>query len=291
MTTALGIVFRPQFAPELLRKVARAADNSGVDELWLWEDCFDHGGIATASAALSCTERLQVGVGVLPVPLRNVALAAMETASLARMFPGRVHIGVGHGVLDWMAQVDARVESPMTLLREYVQALQALLSGERVTSEGRYVRLQDVGLGWAPEPKPPLHVGAIKPKTVALAGELADGLVITGGTTRDELTEARAAFETAWTGRPGRGRVTVYLMAITGPDAERRYADEIARWGLREQRGEQEFGACGDAEAIAAAVRRWSDAGADTVVLQPAADDDPVAYARFAGEQVCPLLG
>jgi alkanesulfonate monooxygenase SsuD/methylene tetrahydromethanopterin reductase-like flavin-dependent oxidoreductase (luciferase family) len=152
------------------------------------------------------------------------------------------------------------------------------------------VQLTDVKLGWTPEPKPPLHIGAIGPKTLALAGELADGLVVTGGTTPDELAEARAAFDTAWTGRPGRGRVTVYLMAITGPDAERRYADEVTRWGLREQRGDLEFGAWGDADAIAAAVRRWAGAGADTVVLQPAADDDPISYARFAGEQVRPLL-
>lgn len=289
--TALGIVFRPQFAPELLPDVARAAESSGVDELWLWEDCFDHGGVATACAALSSTERLQVGVGVLPVPLRNVALTAMEITTLWRMFPGRVHIGVGHGVLDWMSQVGARVESPMTLLREYVRALQALLSGEQVTTEGRYVQLKDVKLGWAAETKPPLQVAAIKPKTLTLAGELADGLVITSGTSPEELTDARSAFDAAWTGRPGRGRVTVYLIAFTGPDAERRYHEDVARWGFREQRGDLEFGAWGDAEAIAAAVRRWADAGADTVVLQPGADDDPVAYARFAGEQVRPLLG
>ena len=290
MTPRLGVVFRPQFAPERLADVARAADASGVDELWLWEDCFDHGGVATAAAALGWTERLVVGVGVLPAPLRNVALAAMETATLARMFPGRVHIGVGHGVLDWMGQVGARAASPMTLLREYVQAMQSLLVGERITTDGKYVQLADVGLGWPPEPKPPLHVGAVKPKTIALAGELADGMIVTGGTTPDELAQARAAFDAAWADRPGRGRVTVYLMAIIGPDSERRYEKELDRWKPREERGDLEFGAHGDAAAIASAVRRWADAGADTVVLEPADDDDPVAYARFAGEQIRPLL-
>jgi alkanesulfonate monooxygenase SsuD/methylene tetrahydromethanopterin reductase-like flavin-dependent oxidoreductase (luciferase family) len=290
MRPRLGIVFRPQFAPERLADVARAADASGVDELWLWEDCFDHGGVATAAAALAWTERLAVGVGVLPAPLRNVALAAMETATLARTFPGRVHIGVGHGVLDWMGQVGARAASPMTLLREYVQAMQWLLAGERVTTDGRYVKLADVGLGWPPDPKPPLHVGAVKPKTIALAGELADGMIVTGGTTPDELAQARATFDGARADRPGRGRVTVYLMAIIGPDSERRYQAELARWELREERGDPEFGAHGDAAAIASAVRRWADAGADAVVLQPPGDDDPVAYARFAGEQICPLL-
>lgn len=76
--TAVGAVFLPQFAPETLRAVARTADDAGLDELWLGEDCFLHAGIASAAAALARTERLRVGVGLLPVPLRNVALSAME---------------------------------------------------------------------------------------------------------------------------------------------------------------------------------------------------------------------
>lgn len=117
--TTLGAVFRPQLPPERLRDVARAADEAGLEELWLWEDCFLESGIASAAAALAWTERLRIGVGLLPVPLRNVALTAMEAATLHRLFPERVVLGIGHGVQDWMAQVGARVESPVTLLREH----------------------------------------------------------------------------------------------------------------------------------------------------------------------------
>ncbi len=107
--TSLGAIFLPQLPPERLREVARAADGSGLDQLWLWEDCFLESGIASAAAALAWTERMQVGIGLLPVPLRNVALTAMELATLHRLFPGRLHAGIGHGVQDWMAQVGAQV--------------------------------------------------------------------------------------------------------------------------------------------------------------------------------------
>src|SRR5258707_3764469 len=150
----IGAVFPPSLPPERLRSVARAADAAGLDELWLWEDCFREGGIATLAAALAWTEHVRVGIGVLPVPLRNVALAAMEVSSLHRMFPGRPIVGIGHGVQDWMAQVGRKAASPITLFREYATTLRALLAGDRLTVDGRYVRLADVALDWPPPAEP-----------------------------------------------------------------------------------------------------------------------------------------
>ena len=85
--TTLGAVFLPQLPPSRLRPVAEAADAAGLEELWLWEDCFRESGVATAAAALAWTDRLRVGIGLLPVPLRNVALTAMEMATLERAVP------------------------------------------------------------------------------------------------------------------------------------------------------------------------------------------------------------
>src|SRR4029079_17804106 len=98
--------------------------------------------------------------------------------------------GVGHGVLDWMGQAGARVESPMTLLREYTAALYALLHGETGTTRGRYVNLDSVALDWPPAVVPPLLVGGIRPRAVSLAGELADGGIIPGGVSPDEVRAA-----------------------------------------------------------------------------------------------------
>jgi hypothetical protein len=47
--TVLGAVFLPGFAPERLYDVVRAADVAGMDELWLWEDCFSESRIASAA--------------------------------------------------------------------------------------------------------------------------------------------------------------------------------------------------------------------------------------------------
>ena len=91
----------------------------------MWEDCFKEAALPGATAMLAWTARSRVGIGLMPVPLRNVALTAMEIATIARLFPGRFAPAVGHGVQGWMGQVGARVESPLTLLREYADALHA----------------------------------------------------------------------------------------------------------------------------------------------------------------------
>jgi alkanesulfonate monooxygenase SsuD/methylene tetrahydromethanopterin reductase-like flavin-dependent oxidoreductase (luciferase family) len=293
--TTLGVVFRPQVPPEQLRATVTVAEASGLAELWLWEDCFRESGVATMAAALAWSDRLRVGIGLLPVPLRNVALTAMELATLARLFPGRPRIGLGHGVQDWMAQVGQKVASPLTLTREYVIALRALLAGERVSTEGRYVRLRDVALDWPPDQPPAappaLLLGATGPKSLDLAGGVADGTIITGGTTVDGLRAAAQRLDRAAlaAGRPAPHPIVVYLMTATGPDANERMARELAAWSLP---ADQDLAVAGGAEEIAAAVRRFADAGAGTVVLQPTADEpDLNGLIDFAAREVAPLLG
>ncbi|MFF9027853.1 LLM class flavin-dependent oxidoreductase [Streptomyces iakyrus] len=290
--TSLGAVFRPQLAPERLRSVARLADDAGLEELWLWEDCFREGGISTAAAALAWTERVRVGVGLLPVPLRNVAITAMEAASLHRMFPGRAILGVGHGVQDWMGQVGARVESPVTLLREHLLALRALLSGERVTVDGRYVKLDDVALDWPPEaPHGGVLAGATGPRSLRLTGEAADGTILTASTNAEGVSTARRLVEEgrAAAGREaGPHRLVVYLLTATGPDAAARLRAELTAEGVE---AVPDLGVAGDAGAVAKAVERLVEAGADSVVLQPTADEpDPEGFVRFAAEEVRPLV-
>jgi alkanesulfonate monooxygenase SsuD/methylene tetrahydromethanopterin reductase-like flavin-dependent oxidoreductase (luciferase family) len=287
--TGLGMVFLPQLPPERLRAVAQAADDAGLEELWLWEDCFRESAIAAAAAALAWTTRLRVGIGLMPVPLRNVALTAMELATLDRMFPGRARVGVGHGVQSWMAQVGARAESPITLLREYTAALRALLAGQEVTTSGRYVRLDRVALDWPPAQPVPILAGATGPRSLKLSGECADGTILTAGTTPDSIRQSRAHIDEGRTagGRSDPHPVIVYMHAATGPGAAPRLARERQRWGEDPAVGS---GAAGDAPAIADAVERLAQAGASTVVLQPTSDDpDPESFARFVALEVRPL--
>jgi alkanesulfonate monooxygenase SsuD/methylene tetrahydromethanopterin reductase-like flavin-dependent oxidoreductase (luciferase family) len=262
----LAAIFTPDQPPERLAGVAAAAEAAGLAQLWVWEDCFRESGIATATAVLATTSRLTVGIGLLPVPLRNVALTAMEIATLARLFPGRLTVGVGHGVLDWMGQVGARVESPMTLLREYTAALYALLHGQTVTTNGRYVHLDNVALDWPPVVVPPLLVGGIRPRTVALAGELADGVIIPGGNSPQDIRTALGHF------RDGRAA-----------QADRRAGEDVVVF--------VNVPADGPAADVAATVGAYARAGATCIAVDTGADGTGLErFVAFLAGEVKPLL-
>jgi alkanesulfonate monooxygenase SsuD/methylene tetrahydromethanopterin reductase-like flavin-dependent oxidoreductase (luciferase family) len=204
------------------------------------------------------------------------------------MFPGRVSLGVGHGVQDWMGQTGTRVDSPLTLLREYLAALRALLRGERVSTEGRYVRLDDVALVWPPEKTPPVFAGALGPKSLRLTGEAADGTVLDASVSAAGVRRAMALVDEgrAAAGRTGHHEVVVYLHTATGPDAVQRLRAELGGTDPS-----ADLGVAGDAATVAEAVGRLVDAGAHTVILQPTADEpDPEGFVRFVAEQVRPLV-
>ena len=272
--TTLGAISLPQNPPESLRNIARAADRAGLEELWLWEDCFLNGGISAAAAALAWTERLKVGIGIMPVPFRNVAACAMEIATLCRMFGDRAMPGIGHGVQDWMGQVGARAASPLTLFREYATALRTLLNGEPVSVKGRYVNLDAVQLDWPPARPPALYVGATGPKTLALAGELGDGTVLTGGTSPAGV--ARALEHIAPTTAH---ELVVFVPAAFGPGGPGRLAAQQREW-------ENDAPGVGGTNAdIAAGLQDYVTAGATKLILQPLPDEpDPAAFVTRVAE-------
>jgi alkanesulfonate monooxygenase SsuD/methylene tetrahydromethanopterin reductase-like flavin-dependent oxidoreductase (luciferase family) len=285
----IGVVFHPEVEPEALPGYAQDAEAAGIDELWLWEDCFREGGLATATAALALTSSIRVATGVLPMPLRNVALTAMEAATISRLFPGRFILGVGHGVQSWMGQAGVRPASPLTLMREYVPALRALLAGERVTTSGRYVNLDDVALDWPPIAAPPVWAAGEGAKTLALTGELAEGTVLTGGTSADVAREAigvvgqgrRAA------GRTGAHPVAEFIMAVfaDAPDAVPAARARLdAAWDHWDIAPERRGGVVGTPAEVAQQLQRWLDAGVTHLVLQPMEDADRTAFVRGAGE-------
>ncbi|MFB9375819.1 LLM class flavin-dependent oxidoreductase [Kineococcus gynurae] len=290
-----------------VREYARAAEDGGFSELWVVEDLGFAGGIAQAAAILAATEQLRVGLGILPVGARNLGFAAMEVASLAGMFPGRLVCGIGHGMPGWMRQVGAWPASPLRALEDYLVGLRALLRGETVSGGG----LREVRLEAPPAVVPPVLAGVRGPRSLALAGRVADGVVLAEPASPVYLAEVRAAcgevgpefavvaFDVAAVGEDGaaaRQRVRPALEWIGEPDwaphvrplpfgaelAELRAAspDRAAFAAALPDAWVRALTAAGTPEELRERVGALGAAGATTVVLLPA---DPDARAALPG--------
>ena len=285
MTIRWGVCFTPSMAAASLPDLARLAEDVGFDELWVWEDCFAHAGISSAAIALANTARLTVGIGLLPAPLRPIALTAMEVSTLVNAYPGRLIVGLGHGVQEWMGQAGIKVASPMTLLREQVNALRALLAGQEVTVDGRYVKLDKVQLQWPPASPPALMIGGTGDKTLALSGELSDGLLLSAAQIAAEVARSAGIARERKPGLP----VVASQVIVTGADAERRRRGEASIW--RGDGLDEGVGSAGSPEQVAASLNALVEAGATHLVVQPAGDEDDIpALLRFVAEQVRPLV-
>jgi 5,10-methylenetetrahydromethanopterin reductase len=228
----------------------------------------------------------------------------MELATLAGLHPGRLRVAVGHGVESWMRQIGARPADRLVALREVTGATRALLAGETVTLDGRFVTLDRVTLEQPPTVVPPVLIGSTGERGIALAGAVADGLVLPEG--------AGPAAVSAITRMLPRGAdLTTYAWLRIDDDRDRAreaVLPELSRWrdwhlyptllvhsGLSdpEQPVTREhvdrLAIVGTPQDCAAAIQRLGNAGAGTIVVMPVGPD-PDAQLELCATEVFPRV-
>jgi alkanesulfonate monooxygenase SsuD/methylene tetrahydromethanopterin reductase-like flavin-dependent oxidoreductase (luciferase family) len=320
--THLGIVFTADRPPEELAAFAAAAESAGLDELWLWEDCFLMGGIATSATALAGTAHITVGLGVMPAVFRNAVAAAMEIATLARLHPGRFIGGLGHGVPAWMEQIGALPPKPVRALEETAVAIRRLLDGESFSMHGDHVDLRDVRLARPPSVRPPVVLGVRRPLGLRASGRVADGTILAEPSAAAYIRWARERIEEgrASAGRTDPHRITVFVKGRVG--ADRRHAREAVAQMLASEdvaaqlvplRREGELAelraagdpaaiaplipddllddltATGTAEQVLSSLRAIAEAGVDSIVFVPIGPD-PDEQLRLLADTIAPAF-
>ncbi|MFE0464618.1 LLM class flavin-dependent oxidoreductase [Kitasatospora sp. NPDC058965] len=170
------------------------------------------------------TRRIALGSAVMQLPARPPGLTALTAATLHALSGGRFRLGLGasnpHVATGWYG---AAYDHPVARTREYLTVLRRALTGEPVEHRGRYYPLPAGGgpaaaplhvLTERPGPALPIHLAALGPAMLRLAGELADGWLGVFNTP-ESLAEAVALLAA---GRPG-GDLTGFEVLPSLPTA------------------------------------------------------------------------
>ena len=177
----LGIVLAPFAtlpATEFVA-IARETEARGYHAAWTGE-ASGYDAISLMAMIATHTERLHVGSAVLPVQTRTPVILGQSAATLNHLAPDRVVLGIGLSskviVGDWHGLSFA---PSLQQIREAVQIIRAVASGERVSFEGKFYKVKNFRLTVPPPAKPVRVVlAALGPEMLELAGEIADGVVL-----------------------------------------------------------------------------------------------------------------
>lgn len=158
---------------------AEAAEEAGFHEVWFSEDYCERGAFAVAGAAAARTERIGIGIGVVNPWTRHPVLTAMEAAGLDELADGRLVLGMGASNERWMtAWLGIPFDRPVTRTREAVDAVRDLLAGKAVRREVAGYAVDAALSIRPPRPDVPIYLGVKGRRALAVAGECADGVLL-----------------------------------------------------------------------------------------------------------------
>lgn len=221
MTSMLGIRFDGFSPTSDSIAIARQAEDAGVAQVWMAEHLGYREAIVSSMAfALSTTRAMVIPTAVSPY-LWHPTPTAMSLATLAEAAPGRVGVAVGIGNPLFLEESGVQPLKPIRAVREYVECLRALWTGEAVHYDGQFFKLAGARLAFTPPQPIPIYVAAMGEQMLALTGRIADGVCLSAGLAQAFVREclARIDAEAAAAGRPASSvRKAGFLYFSVSPD-------------------------------------------------------------------------
>ena len=193
---------------------ARVAGEAGIDAIWASEDPEGWDSFAILSAVAAVTDRAALGPGVVNPWHRHPNQIASSVATLDRLSGGRAFLGLGRGQVEWYRRaLGIPARRPLAALEETIGLLRQWwapphVAGRRDPIAGGNevfpVRGWERSVSPAQSPPgPPIYLSAVGPRALALAGRLADGILINDFASETFIREAIA---TVWAAARDAGR-------------------------------------------------------------------------------------
>jgi 5,10-methylenetetrahydromethanopterin reductase len=245
---APGVMLSDELRPDELVPLVELAESLGYAELWLtdqrfWRDCY-----MGLTLAAQHSERIRLGPGVNDPFTRHPATIAMAIATLDELSNGRAQLGLGVGG-SGIREMHLPAGRPVRALREAIELIRLMLTGEVVDYAGEIFHLDGGRLGFAPTNRDiPISVATHSPQVLRLCGRLANGVLLGNVATPAGIAAAVQAIregERAAQRREGQVRLELRLEACIAEDEaaamatmKRRFANRLIatypRWDYLE---------------------------------------------------------
>ena len=213
---------------EAMLVFAQEAEKLGVDQAWSAE-AWGMDAVTPLAYLAACTERMQLGTGIMQVCARTAASTAMTALSMQTVTNGRFLLGLGNSGPQVVEGLHGEsFARPLTRMRETIEVIRMASRGEKLSLTGDRLVLprpggQGKALRLAHEPTPvPIYLATLAPRALEMTGELADGWLGTSFT--PDAAEAHLAHIRKGAARAGRTlddlRLSVGVMVGIGDDPD-----------------------------------------------------------------------
>jgi 5,10-methylenetetrahydromethanopterin reductase len=191
----LAIRLSSDLAAPTLVEWSTAAEAAGLDSCWFSDNAYERSALISVAAVSQNTSRVRLGVGVASARARNPVLLAQDAMAIASFCQDRfvLGIGVGHEANRKILGLPRR--SGLEILEETISVIRTL-------SEAGEVNLSQPGEPGArlrfETHRIPVLIGAVGPKTLRLAGRIADGFITSLGSSWQYLERANRIGMEGW---------------------------------------------------------------------------------------------
>ncbi|PSL01280.1 5,10-methylenetetrahydromethanopterin reductase [Haloactinopolyspora alba] len=158
--------------------LAAHAEKLGFDELWLADHYYNRDVAVALTLMAEHTETPTLGTAVASPFLRHPTLLASLAGTIGELAGERFVLGLGSGGYEFGQEMEISIKRPLAAIAESTRIVRELLAG-RADVAGDVFSARGSALRW-PAARTPVHLAARGPKMLALAGEIADGVITHG---------------------------------------------------------------------------------------------------------------
>jgi probable F420-dependent oxidoreductase len=176
----IGVAFSGGLPPTDIVECVKLAEELGYESAWVAEG---HGGdqFAILAACAVSTRRIKLGTSISSVFVRSAPTIGMAAATVDQLSGGRFVLGLGSS---HRVQVEPEhgvaFLQPTRRLRETVDVVHALVRDGAVSYAGEVIDVKRFDLWFAPLRREiPIYLSALFPPMLQIAGEIADGTLLT----------------------------------------------------------------------------------------------------------------